>query len=114
MALNGYSTNNYFHFLIDNLSQLEWRTDTLQLAAMPVILSGFPERAEAHQPFIPGARKLLDLDGARSAPFDGTLMFCVNIIPGAPYGRDTTQGGDFAEIVCRPSQFCKTSLTDLC
>jgi|GEM_PF-1632861 len=77
LALNGYSTNNYFHFLVDNLSQLQWRADAPHLAALPVILSGFPARAEAHQPFIPAARGLLGLD---PAPFDGTLMFCSQII----------------------------------
>jgi Glycosyltransferase 61 len=80
LALNGYSTNNYFHFLIDNLTQLQWREDSPHLAALPVILSGFPPRAEAHQPFIPALRGLLGLDGARAAPFDGTMMFCSQII----------------------------------
>jgi capsular polysaccharide biosynthesis protein len=77
LALNGYSTNNYFHFLIDNLSQLQWRADAPQLAPLPVILSGFPARAEARRPFIPAARDML---GLASAAFDGTMMFCKHII----------------------------------
>lgn len=79
-AANGYSTNNYFHFLTDALGQLHWRERVLGLAQAKLILSGYPKPAEALLPFMGVAATAAGLRGSEFQPYDGTLLFCRKVI----------------------------------
>ena len=79
-SANGYSTNNYFHFMIDSLAQLHWRDHVPALESAKTILTGFPPEAEATLPFMAGAMTAANIDARTLQPYDGTLMFCRKII----------------------------------
>jgi capsular polysaccharide biosynthesis protein len=79
-AANGYSTNNYFHFLTDALGQLHWRDRAPAARAAKMILSGYPPQAEAMLSFFAGATKAAGINAADLQPYDGTLMFCRKVI----------------------------------
>ena len=79
-AANGYSTNNYFHFLTDTLGQLHWRERVPAVRAAKMILSGYPPQAEAMLPFMGGAMKAAGVIASDIQPFEGTLMFCRKVI----------------------------------
>jgi len=79
-AANGYGSNNYFHFLIDCLPQLDWHARAPGLESAKTVLTGYPPEAEATLPFMAGAMTAAKVDARRLQPFDGTLMFCRKII----------------------------------
>lgn len=65
-SANGYSTNNYFHFMIDCLAQMQWRERVPALDAAKTILTGFPAEAEARLPFMGGGAMTAAQIDARS------------------------------------------------
>jgi hypothetical protein len=79
-SANGYSSNNYFHFLTDVLGQLHWRTRVKAAGAAKMILSGYPPQAEAMLPFMGAAMSAAGIAAADVQPYDGTLMFCRKVI----------------------------------
>jgi hypothetical protein len=79
-AVNGYSTNNYFHFMVDALGQLHWRDRVPAAGAAKMIASGFPSEAEKMLPFVGGAMLAAGLAASDMQPFDGTLLFCRKVI----------------------------------
>ena len=79
-SANGYSTNNYFHFMVDSLAQLQWRDRVSTLESAKTILTGFAPEAEATLPFMAGAMTATNVDARTLQPYDGTLMFCRKII----------------------------------
>jgi capsular polysaccharide biosynthesis protein len=79
-AAHSYSTNNYFHFLIDALAQLHWRDRIPAAQNAKVIVSGYPPQAETTLPFMAGAMARAGITAADVQPFDGTLMFCRKVI----------------------------------
>lgn len=79
-SANGYSTNNYFHFLTDALGQLHWRERVPAARAAKMIVSGFSPEAEVFLPFMGASMKAVGIAPSDLQPFDGTLMFCRKII----------------------------------
>jgi capsular polysaccharide biosynthesis protein len=79
-SVNGYSTNNYFHFLADALGQLHWRERVPAVGISKMIVSGYPPQAEALLPFLGGAAKAAGVRAADLQPYDGTLLFCRRVI----------------------------------
>lgn len=79
-SANGYSTNNYFHFMIDCLAQLHWRERVPELEAVKTIITGYPPEAEDTLPFMASAMAAADIDARALQPFDGTLLFCRKVI----------------------------------
>lgn len=79
-AANGYSTNNYFHFLTDALGQLHWRDRVPGLNKAKMVVSGYPKPAEALLPFMGAAQAAAGLKASDMQPTDGTLLFCRKVI----------------------------------
>jgi capsular polysaccharide biosynthesis protein len=79
-SANGYSTNNYFHFLTDALGQLHWRARVPALASAKLIISGYPREAEALMPFMGAAQAAAGITQNQMQPSDGTLLFCRKVI----------------------------------
>ncbi len=42
LSVNSYSTNNYFHFLVDALAQLHWKDKVQATAPAKIITTGYP------------------------------------------------------------------------
>jgi len=80
LSANGYSTNNYFHFLADALGQLHWRARVPGLDKAKVIISGYPRGAEALMPFMGAAQSAVGIGPHDLQPYDGTLLFCRKVI----------------------------------
>jgi len=79
-SVNGYSTNNYFHFLTDALGQLHWRDRAPALERTKLIVSGYPSQAEALLPFMGAAMQGVGITPTALHPYDGTLLFCRKLI----------------------------------
>jgi hypothetical protein len=79
LSLNGYSTNNYFHFLIDALAQVHWRR-RLPAVTARLIVSGYDDAATAALPFVGQALQRAGFGAGDLLPFDGTLMFCRHVV----------------------------------
>ncbi len=79
-SVNGYATNNYFHFLVDAVAQLHW-CDRIAAARMAKpIVTGFPAEAEATLPFMASAMTGAGISARAFQPFDGTILFCRKLI----------------------------------
>jgi len=79
LAVNSYSTNNYFHFLTDAMGQLHWR-DRAPVRGAQIVVSGYPRAAEATLPFMGAAMAAAKIPARDIQPFDGTLLFCRSLI----------------------------------
>ena len=77
-SANGYSTNNYFHFLVDALGHMHWRERMSVARNARVIVSGYPP--ESGQPFVDAALQRVGIEPAEIQPFDGTMLFCPQLI----------------------------------
>jgi capsular polysaccharide biosynthesis protein len=80
ISLNGYSTNNYFHFLIDTVAQMHWLSRWPAVAGARMIVSGYPPEAAAALPFIGQSMEAVGIQGASLFPYDGTMMFCRHVV----------------------------------
>ncbi len=79
-SVNSYSSNNYFHLLIDSLGHMHWRDKVPAAERAKVIVSGYAEQAERIQGFMGAAIRKAGLTPDQLYPFDGTLLFCRNVI----------------------------------
>lgn len=77
-SVNGFSTNNYFHFLIDALGHVHWRGRVPAAAGTRLVVSGYPPNAE--QPFMDAALQRAKITPGDIQPFDGTLLHCPKLI----------------------------------
>ncbi len=80
LSLNTYSTNNYFHFLIDALGQLHWRDRIPAIQHSPLIVSGYHPEAAKALPYIEAAQSLAGLSSGELIPYDGTMMLCRHVV----------------------------------
>ena len=80
LSLNTYSTNNYFHFLIDALGQLHWRDLIPAIRHAPLVVSGYHPEAAKALPFIDAAQSLAGLAAGELIPYDGTIMLCRHVV----------------------------------
>ena len=79
-SVNGYATNNYFHFLVDALAQLHWRERITAARTAKIIVSGYPPKAEDMLPFMASAMAGAGISPRALQPFDGTILFCPKLI----------------------------------
>jgi len=79
-AANGYSANNYFHFLADALGQMHWRERAPWAGKARAVISGYSPEAEEKLPFIAPALEAAGVTAAERYPFDGTILFCRHVI----------------------------------
>lgn len=79
-SVNSYSTNNYFHLLIDALGHMHWRDRIPAAQNAKVVATGYPPEAEAIQSFMGPSVRKAGVAPADIQPFDGTLLFCRNLI----------------------------------
>ena len=79
-SVNSYSSNNYFHLLIDSLGHMHWRDKVPAAAKAKVIVSGYAEQAERIQGFMGSAIHKAGITQDQLYPFDGTLLFCRDVI----------------------------------
>jgi capsular polysaccharide biosynthesis protein len=92
LSLNTYSTNNYFHFLIDALAQLHWRDVIPAMRYAPMIVSGYHPDAAKALPFVAAAQSLAGLAAGELVPFDGTIMLCRHVVfPARDTGANPTK-----------------------
>ncbi len=77
-SANGFSTNNYFHFLMDALSHMHWRERVPSAQGAKSIVSGYPP-GSSHS-FMDEALELTGILPTDIQPFDGTLLFCPQLI----------------------------------
>jgi capsular polysaccharide biosynthesis protein len=77
-SVNGFSTNNYFHFLIDALGHMHWRDRVPAARGASLVVSGYPQNAE--QPFMTAALRRGKIAPTEIHPFDGTLLHCAQLI----------------------------------
>jgi hypothetical protein len=80
LSFNGYSTNNYFHFLIDALAQVHWRTRWPALAGARMIVTGYTPEAAQALPFMGQGLAAAGIGGNELFPYDGTMMFCRHVV----------------------------------
>ena len=80
LSLNSYSTNNYFHFLIDSLAQMHWRQRVPAAAAARMIITGYDEESAKALPFMAQSLARAAIGTQMLMPFDGTLMFCPHVL----------------------------------
>jgi capsular polysaccharide biosynthesis protein len=80
VSLNGFGTDNYFHFLTDTLSQMFLDDRVPAIAKSRIVLSGFAPDQQARFPFMDQAIARARLPRERFQPFDGTLLFCRHLI----------------------------------
>ncbi len=76
-SANGFSTNNYFHFLMDALGHMHWRERVPAAQGAKSIISGYP--AGTSHAFMDEALQRAGIAPAEIQPFDGTLLFCPQI-----------------------------------
>lgn len=80
LSFNGYSTNNYYHFLVDTLAQMHWLARWPSVAGARMIVSGYtPDVAEA-LPFMGQSMEVFGIHQASLYPYDGTMMFCRHVV----------------------------------
>jgi hypothetical protein len=80
LSFNGYSTNNYFHFLIDALAQTHWRARLPAVAGSRMIVSGYSTEAAIPLPFIGQGMDAFGIRESELFPYDGTMMFCRHVV----------------------------------
>lgn len=80
LSLNTYSTNNYFHFLIDAVGQLHWRDRLSAVADMRMVISGYHPEAAKALPYISAVLTRVGVSDAMQVSFDGTLMLCRHVV----------------------------------
>ncbi len=77
-SANGFSTNNYFHFLLDALGQMHWRERVPLARISKSIVSGYP-LGSSHS-FMDEALQRTGIAPGDIQAFDGTLLYCPQII----------------------------------
>jgi capsular polysaccharide biosynthesis protein len=80
VSLNGFGTDNYFHFLTDTISQMFLADRIPAVAAARLVLSGFAPEQQARFPFMGQAIARAGIGPERFQPYDGTLMFCQQVL----------------------------------
>ena len=80
VSLNGFGTDNYFHFLTDTISQTFLDEHVPASAAAKVVLSGFAPDQQARFAFIGQAIARAGMPASRFQPYDGTMMFCQQLL----------------------------------
>ncbi|TAL01267.1 MAG: glycosyltransferase family 61 protein [Rhodospirillaceae bacterium] len=80
LSFNCYSTNNYFHFVMDALAQTHWRARLPAVERARMIVSGYTTEAAAAAPFIGQSLAAAGIDEVSLYPFDGTMMFCRHVV----------------------------------
>ncbi len=80
LSLNGFGTDNYFHFLTDTISQMFLNERVPAAAAAKLVLSGFAPDQQARFHFMGQAIERAGIPASRFQPYDGTLMFCQNLL----------------------------------
>ncbi|TAL01268.1 MAG: glycosyltransferase family 61 protein [Rhodospirillaceae bacterium] len=80
VSLNGFGTDNYFHFLTDTLSQFFLHERIPAMAAARTVLSGFAPSQQARFRFMGEAITRAGLPPERFQPYDGTLLLCQQLI----------------------------------
>jgi hypothetical protein len=79
-SLNGFGTDNYFHFLTDTISQFFLEAHVPAIAASRVVLSGFSPDQQARFRFMGEAIARAGIPTIRFQPYDGTLLLCQKLI----------------------------------
>jgi hypothetical protein len=80
LSFNSYSTNNYFHFLVDTLAQTHWRARWPAVADARMVLTGYTVEAAAALPFMAQSIAAAGIGAAALFPYDGTMMFCRHVV----------------------------------
>ena len=80
LSLNSYSSNNYFHFLMDSLAQMHWRQRAPAAANARMVIAGYDDEAAKALPFMAQSLARSGIGNDQLAPFDGTLMFCPHVM----------------------------------
>ena len=80
VSLNGFGTDNYFHFLTDTISQFFLHERVPAMAAARTVLSGFSPREQARFRFMGEAIARANISVEKLQPYDGTLMLCQQLI----------------------------------
>ena len=80
LSLNSYSTNNYFHFLMDSLAQTQWRARIPAAANARMVITGYDDKAATALPFMAQSLARAGIGNDMLMPFDGTLMFCPHVM----------------------------------
>jgi len=80
LSFNGYSTNNYFHFLMDALAQVHWRSRWPHGANARMIISGYTTEAAKALPFMAQGLAAAGINESALYPYDGTMMFCRHVV----------------------------------
>jgi capsular polysaccharide biosynthesis protein len=79
-SINGFGTDNYYHFLTDTISQFFLHERVPAIAAARTVLSGFAPSQQARFPFMDQAIARANIPSARFQPYDGTLLLCQQLI----------------------------------
>jgi len=80
LSFNCYSTNNYFHFVMDALAQTHWRARLPAMNGARMIVSGYTAEAASVLPFVGESLAAVGIGEADLYPFDGTMMFCRHVV----------------------------------
>lgn len=80
LSLNGFGTDNYFHFLSDTISQMFLEEHVPALAQARLVLSGFAPDQQARFHFMDQAIARAKIPAARFQPYDGTMLFCQQLL----------------------------------
>ena len=80
VSLNGFGTDNYFHFLTDTISQMFLEEHVPALSGARLVLSGFSPEEQARFHFMGQAITRAGISEARFQPYDGTLMLCQQLL----------------------------------
>lgn len=80
VSLNGFGTDNYFHFLTDTISQMFLMDHVPALRDARLVLSGFAPDQQDRFHFMGQAIARAGIPDARFQPYDGTLLFCQKLL----------------------------------
>jgi len=80
VSINGYGTDNYYHFLVDTISQFFLHERVPAIAAAKTVLSGFKPSEQARFRFMGEAIARAGVPPERFQPYAGTLLLCQQLI----------------------------------
>lgn len=79
-SLNGFGTDNYYHFLTDTICNFWLHERVPAMAKARTVLSGFAPSQQARFPFMGEAIARAGLPPERFQPYDGTLLLCQQLL----------------------------------
>jgi capsular polysaccharide biosynthesis protein len=79
-SINGYGTDNYFHFLVDTICQFYLHERVPAMLAARTVLTGFVPEQQARFRFMGEAIARAGIPPQIFQPYDGTLLLCRQLI----------------------------------